>query len=820
MSLLVLALALALALAAPVGAQNTTLCATATPGSELSCYDQRATCHYDIRTGQCFDGAPATCYDYHRDAAGCVAPCAIEPNSGRCHAPPPACETLGDTDCAKRSDCQVLPSSGCQSGAAAGTCGSHLTPSACSSAKCYWDFAKAQCYFNLQEVNALYPCQYWIGWPSSDAVCGLHGCAATSGLCFSANLLETFVDDGYSASVQLRYSLLDVRVARDTLTLSAQVMFPNDYFYKPNDPVMHSLVLGPLSYPAAIQPGLCTSVLYQPSTIVKSTYVDQPALYAYYLQQVGTTRSLAFNGADPRDAAVAAIVGQWNTGGSSWVRAIDNSPFFNATFASVQLDLAWCVNMCGCEVSVHPSYTQYNVPLGVVGRSAGGVGAARQNVTVVINTYGSVQVLANSKNPLVATLPLVEDTPDSCPPGQQRRTFTLRLRVRNAFEADRVVGVFSLSDVSMVPSGFVQTVGAPTNCFDTRPVSVQGPTACPNGECDSFIRFEGRCTPIHADGDSLNKCSYQPPSARLQDLGDANGVYPTSLDGVHDTYVYVKSVLAALGAADPSPYPVGTDPTGAVPDRIAVNIDMPTYPVSQTNMTLTVRAGLLPYPDAPFEQMLELSSSANASYRVDQRNAQLYFDRVLTFAVYAPLPSQRETFLLGMMPDSIKFYGLSSTGLPMMAPPIDFATLQASLVRTPRRVECPNCLTPQAVRAGYTGIDAFSVPVLVLRALLPANGYRLELSWNYTLPTTGEAPDQVPTGRRLLQATSGGSTEAISSGTLAIDLMLDPEELSVFSADLGDQQVCVGNGFQMVLVASAGALLLGGAVKALFGSKF
>ena len=777
-----------------------TLCTTSTPGSEASCYTQRTTCRYTWLTTQCLVGAPATCAEFHRDTTGCLATsgCAVNSNNGHCFSVVPACPSLTQSQCGNRSDCRYTTT--CQTGATPGTCGARTTGETCSTAGCFWDpfVGTGQCFATLQEVNSLYTCPFWSAYPAptTSYACTVHGCLSQGQVCLADAGQPGNLDDGYSASTFIRYTALQPTLDANAFLFSTQLLFNLADFYKPTAPVYHSVVVG-VPRASDTSPGICNSVLSQNSVIAASNYVDQPGLYAHFLSRVQTSSDLTFTGGDEKDPFVNAIIGRWKVGASALIRRVDIPAGLLTIAPTLTFDLNWCVDNCGCTRVVTPAYTQYNVPFGVVARSGNtNIAASSQNFTATFYTYGTVQVSGNSNNPLRAFVLPVTDSPNGCPAGQQRRLFTVRALFTNAFDGGRVVGIRTLADVSMVAVGQSQVVGGPTNCFGAAPFDVIPPMVCVNNECETMIRFRTRCTPVLADGDSLNKCSAQPAATRQADMG-ADVPYPILLDAYHGFFLYPKS----WSGAGPST-PVGRDPTGLTPDQVVITINQPTFPLVDTNLTFTVQAGLLPFADAPFADRLKLADTATGQSDVDLRNAQLYFSRTLTLAVWLPTLDQRQTYQLHMDLPTIRFYALSSTGQQLGSTFLTWADIDQVSVRSPKRAlaDCPLCVVPLAARSGLVGIDAFSVPVSVLRVLLPANGYRIELSWQVTLPSP-------VTGRRLLQTGAEGNTTLV--------VMLDETETPferLLTVDLGDSTQSAGESIGIAVGAIGGSALLGGLV--------
>ncbi|MDO9176493.1 MAG: hypothetical protein Q7V62_16930, partial [Actinomycetota bacterium] len=244
----------------------------------------------------------------------------------------------------------------------------------------------------------------------------------------------------------------------------------------------------------------------------------------------------------------------------------------------------------------------------------------------------------------------------------------------------------------------------------------------------------------------LSRCSGQLAAARIADMG-ANVPYPDSLDFKQTFYDYPHDWSLALGPTDVGAQPAGYDPAGVQADQVPVTLSQPTPPLTDIAVTLTVLGGLLADPDVfPLDQVRVMSNTSGASV-LDASNAQLKQTENLTPAIFFATDAMQSTFTLAMDLSTLELQPLSSLGADLPSAPITWSQIATSVLRHPR-ANCFNwlCVTT-TVNAAYTGVDSFTVPVAVLRALAPANGYRLSVSWNATLPQTA-----APSGRRLLSA--------------------------------------------------------------------
>jgi len=726
------------------------------PG-EVAC-DSVGTCMWNYDYNACLNNpAPVTCESFGSDSAACASDleCTFNTLNSRCYQPPPECAGLASIMCSKRSDCTYT---GSMCTATAQACGSHTTGGACAAAGCFWDYytttattttsSGGQCFFNLQEVNQLFQCSHWSNYPSTEA-CAYHGCGSTGSTCHIVT--NTGVETGGSVSVEVEYGVRDAAVTSSALGFTAQVIIPLSQFWRPSQPVFHAVVIGDVTaetlhrYTTA---GPCTSVKTTfplESASVPSANADLTALYNEFLNHVNVNGNLQFASADIR-----AIVGEWATGPLVTSASIlDGNSNIGLGVSGV---LANWASQCNITRVSTGSYTTYDVPIAILWRSADGtIRPTPSRFFVSISTAGTVQISATSKAILAATLEDVAAVQDVCPSGQKRRTWSVNLSFKNAFDTSQVIGLRSTADITM------QTGATLNNCFGSEVTSVVPPTACPGFVCTTVVSFRTRCTPIPENGSGLNLCANQLASARHSDLGldgtpglGFDTPYPSNLDYHQTFYIKPHSWSQSVGVTDVNAQPAGSDPTGVAWDEVPVSISLQVYPTEDIQLELIVRGGVLPTPTSPFSERLQLGSSTGVNNTLDARNAQLYFTQSLTPLVWLDKADERETYLLHLNLPSIRFYALSSTGVQLALPPLTWEQLRPFAQYSPRNDVCPTCTLLPVVQQ-LSGTDGFSEPVKLLRVLLPANGYRMEVGYNVTLPQGAALPDASPARRRMLQ---------------------------------------------------------------------
>jgi hypothetical protein len=791
------------------------------------CYTDRMTCHWDDWVGQCKEDPPASCEQFSTDSTGCTGAslCAFNGKSNHCYTKAAACSTLfTQQQCAARSDCHYDAGT-CVDGAASGACGSWLDDSTCAANGCYWDNdvhseSNAKCFQSLQEVNTRFPCSYWSFYlsPSVSTVCPTHGCVANGTRCLPMDSGEGQTDTGGEVGVNLVYETVDPAVTPNTLTFTSKLLIPvSPHLWSPAKPQHHAIVFGRAtqdSYAAQLQYGRCSSVRGTPTlgaTLPGTRYPDYTSLYNYFVSNINSAPELDFSESYTNFGYVREVIGNWRVNGSDPESIVRRWEFMNSMqdlAFSTSIDLNYCVDHCGCTRTTYSDRTQYTLSQSVVLMANGGsIVSSTNDYTVTVYTYGATSVAATSDYPKVSKLQQVFDERADCDAGLKRRAFTVRLDFSNAFDPDKVVGIQSLADVMMSdPTDTTHT--GPWNCFGTSASSITSPTSCSGNICTTLIQFQSRCPgSIPSNGDGLNKCQYQTDVNRIADMG-ADLPYPAALDFKHDFYVLPR----VWSKTDPATtgLPAGRDRTGVKPDAISVSINSPTYPSIDQNVQLDVRMGLLPTPDAAFEQVLELTSNDSGTL-TDKQNVQLYFNRAFTPIVYFGTQSLRQTFGMHIEVSTILFTPLDALGNVFGSSTLEWDALRLMALRSPRQdlVGCVTCALPAAVN-GMMGSDGFSLPVSIVRTLLPANGYKVELWWNATVPVEPAAPS----GRRLLAVDEG--TTAPTGGLISFSIIATTElPIAVVPEEAGDPQPVASHAIGLVLGVTASVVLVGSVLLAL-----
>ncbi len=783
------------------GVQAQTTCAGL---NQNSCYAARDSCTFDPFTGSCTQGAPFTCESYHTDATGCnsaPASCAINPLNNHCYTLPPACNSLSVTNCTLRSDCQLADNS-CISGAAPGTCGSFTTWPSCVGGGCFWDLfvGTGTCFNSLQEVSKTYPCGHWSGYPYDyeAPACRSHGCAPTGSFCYS---IDTYLGNvAVEATSSFTFNVESASIIPNTLTYIARVLIPMSQISNFATPQLTSLSFGPGT---GIEPDYCNSISYQPplgSPIGPSSYVDQMGLSTFILNTITNTKTLNFNASTPLGSAALHVVGGWNvntTLGGSIVKEVSLSADLQTLIVDLQINLERCVARCGCTKVTLPTYTYYTVTMSTTLRMDGdNIARSTQQSAISINTFGTVQIDGNSNTLFRVLLPSVTDARNNCPVGQQQRTLQIR-EIYTCPDSNTTIGLRNSSDLYIRPG----------NCFGDEVISVEPPVQS-GGYCNNLIMTRGRCTPITADGNALNLCSYQLPANRIADLG-SDVPYSPIFNFNHDYYHFPRSWRTAVGINDTEYLSVGIDTEKG--DLISITSNQPTFPdVSFEANILYVKAGFLRTPNALLDTNITLfDSTPNAT--ITEAAPFAYFNPDVTLAVWLPNQDERQTFGLRISLPSLRIIPINTRGeVTSLNPPITWNMLAPVSLTAPRE-QCSNfplaICTIGGSRVGLIGIDTFSVPMFWLQRLAPATGYRVVFDYNITLPN-GDTPVEGATipiaGRRLLQVNENG--EQTEEGTVSIDIQGVAIPVQEADIDIGHTEDSVSTSFGVTAGVLTGAV--------------
>lgn len=814
--------------------------------TETQCYANRTACHYDPLLASCRPDAPTagSCKELYRDAIGCRASlasnnvlCAVSPWNNQCFQPLAACAAVPLATCAARSDCKIVTSGGgsaCVADAAATCVVAATTPAACAAAGCYYDaFAptsnapvapalvgtpKPTCTASLAETVRNYPdCALWSNYPSpSNAACDSHGCSynAFTGICGA----QAAGDVGVTSDIQLAsdYTISNVAVDASTLIMSGTVSIPLSQYFRPGSPRYHAFVIGDVSPVAGVPlaPHMCNSVLsVHPAfgaglPAVSPPYADASDLQSKFTASVAETHTLAFaTGNGVADVALRQIVGATKLNRTDASSILKYAAINTAASPSTTVDLSFSVSLqggvdkCGWVTTVTPTYTQFAAKLSMYIREGDNVVLSSMTQTVVVNTYGVIHVGATTSNAVVYSLDPTVDTAAAtsyngvpyagCPVGQKKRVTTMRETWYNP-NPNTIVGLRGMQDASMVPSGYLQETGMPTNCFGMKIVAVTPPTSCAANKCVTLVTRESRCVPITSDGDALNLCSHQTASSRLLDLGSETAVYPASLDRKQNYFHYPREwAVGTNGLA--SSQAVGNDASGLVPDEVGLSLESTTLPDITDGLvaTLVLDCGFLATPTSNLSTLVVVSST-EVGYQTSTVMRSMQIKNGGSFCVACRMrdEQQRSTYTLAI-DTSVGVFSIQPLNAQGNVPVYATNALTWTQNIAPVLTYSPRYMTvggavPSHLPAtnAQSGVDGFALPAYWIAQQLPSVGYLINFGVSVSLPSSVGASVSTVVSRRLLQV--GDDTPLVTDDqSLAFCITNTTTDAHITTIDLG-----------------------------------
>jgi len=846
--------------------------------SETACYAE-ALCHFDPAQSACADGAATTCFQLYRDTAKCTGSldgrtCAVNGFNGQCMAstaPPCSTHDADANKCTMRRDCKpgVEPSTCVVATDKCGQYAAEPSSDACMTAGCFYDgFVPAamgggKCFSSLMEVNTFYAptCSFWSHYQTGDA-CKMHGCAWASGLCFAVSN-GPVVDTTDRVSSQWTFNLAEAAITEFPY-LTGKVVIPIEQYFNPAEPMHHVLVIG--TPPAVGGPPLTPSMCNTLAAAMPAFGISQPRvdpffpggntqLTSQFTVAAATTKNLTYTDEQLEPVARLAVyqtIGENDVGRTS-ASIIQRVEIPNTLPGTVNVELhtkfdVRAMKACGATETPRDDHTEYVTPLTLYVRQGDNTAQATISITSRVYTHGVVQVGATQINEMKAFMSARDTAVDAPVDTKKKRVWTVRLAF-TVSDPTKIVGLYALEHAMMTPDGNPAAQGSPVNCFGTHPTALRAPVACPGGTCVTEIDFETDYISTDVSGDSLNMCGFRDRDAHIVDMGldGADPIpYPASLNYRHDFFIlpYQWNVGDTLVDSNyPSAEYVGRDATMTVGDLVGVTLDFPTsLSVGDLKTKLRVRCGLLPTPDAAFEDMLhtfdtgddatvprpdDIDTTGFDGSVVDLRNQQLNDETVLTVACYLVDPNHRRDLWMNLdvtgeaegQPPRLQLSTLTAMGKPIEGvTPLSWKQLSPLAVRVPRKLPGVHGKATNDVR----GVDSLSVPVPQLRNLRYAEGYALKMYQYVDIPSdevTGSGSGGIINARRLLQAQQEAysATQAFAQN---LAILFGPggntTKSAILLSNLGSPASSAGIGVGVVLGATTGgALLVNGALLAL-----
>lgn len=656
-------------------------------------------------------------------------------------------EIRADVDCAGIPFPNGPQIETCNTYACSGCTQYNSDQTACNNNNCFWDSftpsinpsygtpIPSACYNGISHSNQINGgCIAWTG--ISGNACQLHGCEYTNifdstGLCISTTSSSN--DDPSTGILRATAAFSKGEILRNTLTFNYAIYVPVTWSF--TRPLWGIVGIGPqytTTNPSDINPnsycnGLPSGFTSSPQAIVGYTNtIDY--LKTYCKSYVDTYHNLNFPSGVDGDACRAMLGGVAVGGGSivSNVHFIDiNNLMYNIT-----VDLPTVVNNCrDTHATIYPTYTLYQIPRTYTLRTIQDDAAqVLERTNIVVDVYGSITITASSTNPIIARPTDVHSTSCSTP-GEQRLNSTIVLEYRGATNSSIKIGPRSISDI-------YTTYYSDTGCYGDNVIRLHSqPYNSVSKTWEYHIYVVSACTAVNPDGNTFMSC--------IQGSGTPE---------MHPLWVNTQCCVGDM-CTD-----CNASPTGDY-DLLNLRYTTSSYPDNSIEHSFRVSGGLLPTPVSNLNQGKILGTDNPTYINISEsRNQQLRWDKTLTYFIVLD-EEIRSTYQLDLIND-FTFTPLSANGDQIYTSPVlDYTTLSPYLSYVTRSTT--NGLTIPACN-NIIGCDGFAVPVIHLKDKSPASGYRVNINYRITLPTTH--------GRRLLQV---GTTGVIDYGILQVIIFIN-----------------------------------------------
>lgn len=764
------------------------VCTALAQGNTASCYTNRASCHYDLGTNRCVDGAAASCNEFVSDKTGCQASglgCTFATTPNICYNTPPACSLITQQSiCVQRSDCQWAAGS-CS--AHIGTCDALTNQITCATGGCYWDAYLLNCYNTLAEVVSQNPCSTWTDFPLPNRACAYHGCAldVTQTVCLTPGAGG---GNATAASTSLIGLFVNPNVSPNTLTFNVDVWLPNILATFPATWYYLSIGGGVPGYdaPPYLAPNVCNNV-------ATFNYSSPPPLYVivddpvgeqtYFNNWVTKHSNFNFNATDLiYGNPLYSIMGNLNisnTSSSTIDRYVTLDGTSHYVIHHLSFDLTQIVTNCyqyGATELYSSSNRYYTIPISIIQRDTNN-NFAQQSTSffITVGLAGQFQSITVSSQyqPVIYQneLTLVTST---CPAGQGMLNIVYLLQIQNVFDQTRFVGPRNTSDILFTSGSINNTLH---NCYGEHVVSVQR-QGCINNICYTYITTQTKCRTLRTDGQAFNNCTFAETADRQADIG-VNGTYSSMLNGVHTFWVNDYSCPFTANQTNnwknctlavSSPY--------SFPDIMNSNITINTYPETDITLTFDAYAGMLPSPNSDLSLIETLSQGPNSVYNVaDLFNTQLQWNSQFTFAIGVLDPTLRAYANITLQPQTLfRIDGLDAQGNVLSgSTPLYIDDVFPYMTYVPKLLlwACTHGCKNTPATANQTAYDSFSIPVISLRALLPASGYAVSVAYQINIPLALHAAPLSHKPGKLHLFNTGNSEAQLKQSRLHMPLSND-----------------------------------------------
>jgi hypothetical protein len=402
----------------------------------------------------------------------------------------------------------------------------------------------------------------------------------------------------------------------------------------------------------------------------------------------------------------------------------------------------------------------YTLPIAVIQRdSNNNFLQTATNFYVQVTSSGTIGSVTSSSQyqPTLFRTELTTVT-STCPATQALLNTVYLLEILNVYNSSVFVGPRNISDIVWT-SPQLPYNNTLQNCYQE---SVTGLVhlGCSNSICYTQITTQTHCRVVTPDGNAFNNCSAALPADRINDVG--NGAYPLALNGVHTFFSYDYQCPLTANQANQwlgcvlvvySPY--------NYPDVLTATLSIQVYPETVLQVSFDVYAGLLSSPYITDLTQIETLSQGpnNVVVTQDLYNTQLQWNGIFTYVIGILDPTLRSTSNLTMTVNTLfTIYPTDINGnIVNNGQVLYIAQVFPYMIYVPKqmlgtcRVQIPYCTNTPAT-ANQTAYDSFSISVITLRTLLPANGYSVTTSYQISAPQAINAIGYNTGGSQTLQA--------------------------------------------------------------------
>jgi hypothetical protein len=679
------------------------------------------------------------------------------------------------------------------------------------------------CYNSLAEVIAVNPCSTWDNMPLPNTACEFHGCIldSTQRVCLTPG-----AGGGNATAVNLNLEALFVnpKVAANSLNLTVQVWLRNQLRVWPTVWTYLSIGGGVPGYgaPDKLTPSVCNNIKAYNNSVTPPFFVaatDPNGLQSYFNDWVQTHHDYDFDTANTTfGAPLTKIMGDISIGPGKFDTSVSLDTSSNWVIHDVSVNLNNIVSSCtrfGASEVYTATDRYYTVPIAVIQRDyMNNFAQLSASFYVRMSLAGSIISVTSSSRyqPVLFRSELTSIT-SLCPAGQALIQTVYVLQIQNVYPSGIFVGPRNISDIKFTSPALGNTL---QNCYGEYPYELSR-IGCYNNVCYTQITTRTKCRTLTPDGQAFNNCSYAEVADKELDVG-VGGSYDTSLNGVHSFWVddwscpfsanYTNN-WANCTLANQSPF--------GYPDPLISTVSVSLFPQTVLSVSFDVYAGLLPSPTTmDLTQIMTLSQGPNqVTSAQDLFNTQLQWNGLFTYVAGVLDPAIRQVANLTLTVNTLfKIEPLDLDGNILPTGQVLYISdVFPYMTYVPKQMlefcEDTGCKNTPAT-ANQTAYDSFSIPVVTLRTLMPANGYAVSTSYLVDIPHSLHATplsskmhvmDAMTGKRQLLSINEDGTMTGSSRFRFLIDDSRNPNPPAVIA--LNSTNVPVGStivkGYQVAM---------------------